>query len=507
MSDVGAPNLVLPLASSYNERGIDGYATTITSGKDQRKINSIYEVVANAITGKRTLYLAKRPGISSSDSGTYGVSGDVPYLAISMASGTNPEPWFFTKNGTATKASNGSTTTTILTAATTFPSYITTTTISGTLTAVLQISDTTASPVFDQRSFYASDIASWTEITDADYTGLVHRGMPVHMDGYMFQMTSNNRIYNSDLNSLANWTSTSFITKQSETDVGSGLMRLGNIILAAGHATIEGFYNAGISPGSPLSRIKAISERIGLSHLAILGGVSDGYRHYYTTLGTRIYFAGRKKDALLSTSIFSFDGSRFERVSTDFIDAILSSGNNSFHIGSMVFYGKEAIYVLLTGPSTTPQRWLMFFPEWNDWFEWTSTYVQPVNDGNSYLGIGGTSSALTGTRFGGSGSTKFVDGFSSAITLTHQFKLPASDNERKAMDMFGLVGDTATAASTVSVEFSDDDYVTFQTARSIDMTKKIKEIYRCGNYRDRAVRITHTGDVEFRASAVIARIR
>lgn len=74
------------------------------------------------------------------------------------------------------------------------------------------------------------------------------------------------------------------------------------------------------------------------------------------------------------------------------------------------------------------------------------------------------------------------------------------------MSMFGVVGDTATSASTLNVEFSDDDYVTFQAARTIDMTQPIKQIYRCGSYKDRAVRLTHTGDVEFRASAVIARV-
>ena len=51
---VNKPNLVLPLAASYNERGVLGYGTSVTSGKDQRKVNCMYEIAKNSATGKAT---------------------------------------------------------------------------------------------------------------------------------------------------------------------------------------------------------------------------------------------------------------------------------------------------------------------------------------------------------------------------------------------------------------------------------------------------------------------
>src|SRR3990167_7819543 len=60
---IDKPNVVLALAHSYNERGVAGN-THVTSGEDQRKVNCFYEPVKNNMTGKGTLTLSKRPGVS-----------------------------------------------------------------------------------------------------------------------------------------------------------------------------------------------------------------------------------------------------------------------------------------------------------------------------------------------------------------------------------------------------------------------------------------------------------
>src|SRR6267154_4093948 len=77
---IDEPNLVIPLATSYNERGVAGYTHTVTNSEDQRKINCCYEIVKNSATGKGTLTLSKRPGVTIEGATSYGSSTQDVYL-------------------------------------------------------------------------------------------------------------------------------------------------------------------------------------------------------------------------------------------------------------------------------------------------------------------------------------------------------------------------------------------------------------------------------------------
>src|SRR5437899_5354264 len=88
---IDEPNVVFPLASSYNERGIAGFTHSMTNSEDQKKINCHYELAKNALTGKGTLTLCKRLGVTI-DAGTYGAAGQVPYLVLDTLSADTSLP-------------------------------------------------------------------------------------------------------------------------------------------------------------------------------------------------------------------------------------------------------------------------------------------------------------------------------------------------------------------------------------------------------------------------------
>ncbi len=92
--------------------------------------------------------------------------------------------------------------------------------------------------------------------------------------------------------------------------------------------------------------------------------------------------------------------------------------------------------------------------------------------------------------------------------MTHQFKLPTTGNAHQRLQMFGVKGDTAatTTTSALNVRFSFDDWQTSTAARSIDLTKAKKHIYRCGGYSDLAVYLDHTANLDCRLEAAVARI-
>lgn len=493
MSQIDTPNLVVPLAISYNERGIDGTGNTIQSGIDQRKINCMYEPVHNAATGAVTFKVAKRPGVANS-SLTVGSASQTPYFVMTAPrSSTLFTPWILSKvSGNNIRASSPSTTTVIFNDANYRPYMHGRTAISGVDTAIVQF---TKGDGFAQRVFYSSTIGTWTEITDGDFTGLVHVGKMESMDGYLFTIDASNNIYDSDLNSLANWTPTNFLAKQIQQDVPMGLAQLNGQIIAFGAETAEIFVNAGNPSGSPLARRADLFQRVGLNYQSNSSNTS-----YYCRIAGFIYFVGAEAGQSVSLGVFAYNGSSMQRVSTPYIDKILT---NSFVycVETFTFSGKIAVALGLS-VAGAPQSWLMFFPDMNEWFEWNSTVFGPQNSGGYFLGTGTNTNNLYTVQT----SNVWTDDGTS-FTETLQFKLPKSDNARSYMGMFGVKGDTARSTSSLTVEFSDDDWQTFYTAGAIDMTQIAKKhIYQCGSYTDRGVRLTHSANVELRLESALARI-
>lgn len=493
------PNLNMPLAIPYNERGMAGFTHTNTNSEDQRKINCFYEVTKSALTGQGKLDLTKRPGVSV-DGNSYGVSAQAAYLIItkplgSMADNSNT-PWVISVNGSDITASDSASTSVVFSSGAGYvPCFIDKTLLSNKETIVFQArkADFTSA----HRTFYSdSAVASFVEITDGDFTGLTHKGKMEHMDGYAFILESTNKIYNSDLNSLAAWTATSFISKQIRQDAPIGLARLNNQILAFGDETVEAFYNAGNATGSPLLPIRQLHQKVGLVPTTFGTGT-----HYYCTVENRLYFVGRASGGQRSLGVFSYNGSVFEKVSPSFIDKILGEGS-IFSVSSFGFAGQKAVAISLVVTNSATPRWLMFFPEWRDWFEWNSTVFTPVN--SSQFFIGATPNQHKMYVFNTS-SDNWQDAGTS-FTMRTQLNLPQDGHQRKRMAEFGVLADTARASNMLSVEFSDDDYISFINIGAIDLARDIKTLNRGGSYRKRAVRLSSTNALETRLHAFIARI-
>lgn len=498
MSQLDTANLVIPLAESYNTRGQNAFGNTNAS-IDQRKINSVYRLVRNAITGQMTLYVGKRPGVSYTGSPN-GTSGQVAYL-IGKSPGANlgSIPWVYSNSSNDVRVSDGSGTTVIFTSAGYLPAYIDKTAISGVENIIMQARKYATGA---QRVWFSTAIGSWTEITDSDFAALTIRGKMEPMDGYLFALDNMNRIYNSDVNSLANWTPDNFITKQIRQDVPLGLMRFKNQILACGEKTTEVFVNNGNPSGSPLSTSNDLQAAVGI--IDPLQSYA-GKTHYYATLENFLYFIGRDGGSEQSMGLFAYNGSTFQRVSTPFIDAMLSS-NDPYSVNLVSFQGQNAIAIAMDTTTATTQRWLMFFPTLNEWFEWQSTVFTPVNDGTYFLGVGANQHK---TYFiePNSGTEQWQDDTTN-FTTTHQFKLPKPDNAAAIMGWCGVKGDTSRVASALNVSFSDDDWQSVYSAGSIDMTQVGKKhIYQCGRYTDRGVLLTHTANCDLRIESFLARVQ
>ena len=512
MSRFYDPNVILALAASYDTRGLQGFSESITNGRDQRKVNSMYEPVKNAFTGRTKLMLVNRPGLAVT--GTYSAlsSTDNPFLPV-LAGGVTSVVF---RTGSSTRVA-GASTVTITTHAQIYPVYTDETNISGIRTGVIQLFNSNTE---EYTTYYSSTGTVWTKIGHANYTsGVQWTGKMEHMDGFAFHMNSSSQVRNSSVNSLADWGANDYVTKSIEQDSARGLIRHGRTLLAFGIETVEGFYNAGRKSGSPLARMPQLAQRIGLSMNSSLGTPFaepiNGQRHYYASLGGRTYFVGGSGNEVgggRSPSVYAFDGSRFEKVSSPFVDKMLVnnslSTNDAFHVQAMTVYGKACIAISLVDNNTATQRALVFFPEWNDWFEWNSTGFQFVGSGGVFFGIGGTTNASTVAGFFEFSITGCQDAGTS-YTMLHQFKLPKEDNGKARMDFAGLVGDTAldNPNANVSTSLSYDGYSTFTYVGNINMASQDKQLSRLGAFKECEVRLEYSGSTQIRLEKFIARVR
>src|SRR3990167_3931399 len=500
---IDKPNVVLALAHSYNERGVQGYTHAVTNGEDQRKVNCFYEPVKNNMTGKGTLTLSKRPGVAIHTS-TIGVATQVPYaICRNLNVGIDLPPVLFsTINGggdiTGSYIGGGPTTIASSTGGHVprFAQIVQRFSAGGVGEENFLLQ--TELVEYTQKFFFSSNPSSWTQITDVDFpTGVA--GRIEQLDGYLFALSSASLIYNSDLNSLSAWTANSYKAKEITIDKPVGLAKQGNQLLAFGDTSVEVFYNAGGTTGSPLGRLAHLATRIGLVNTTV-PGLTNGL-DYYCTIGKRIYFVGREAGALNNVGLFAYEGSGFIRVSPWYIDKILSENQATiFSVNAIGIFGQTAVSICFTVNSDVTQRWLMFFPEWKEWFEWNSTVFSPVNSGRWFVGVSSKNRMYRFTNV-----DNWQDDGTSYQWLT-QFRLPSNGGSRNRMTMYGLDADTDTSANSVTVDVSDDDCQSFYTLGSLDLTRDRKMGFRGGSFRKRHVRLSATDARPKRVYQFLARV-
>lgn len=508
-------NLHIPLASSYNPRGENAAVlSNITSGYDQRKVNSLYEIGSNPVTGKSTPYLVKRPGVTAFGLGL-GSNTQTQYLGFDLTVGIGAVIVKDTSNNNkAITLTNSSTT--ILNSSSYNPCFASVVDINNTATAVVQFR---AAATAVQRVFYATALNSWSEITDGDFTTLGHRGKMESLNGRLLTMaattpsSTDQWIYASNLNDLANWDPTAKIKKSIQQDIAIGLAMWKGQVLAFGAQSCERFVDVGNPIGSPLSRMDAASNnlKVGLED-AYLSGTTNGPTNYAAMLGEVLYFMGRIGGV---KCLAAYNGQSFEKVSSAFMDKILQA-DTIYSVNVFQFLGHKAIALQRTSPtlSSGSQKWWLFFPEHKEFFEWESTEYSPV----PYHGLGASGGIYLGALTGAGGSTTndlmyfnpaspdvYRDN-SQTITQTHQFRVPGEDGARHFLDEYGVVGDTV-SSSDYSIALSRSDDGTYETAQTIDMSKPKKTISRGGSFYKLDVKITHTANGPGRLQEFIGRVK
>jgi hypothetical protein len=330
------------------------------------------------------------------------------------------------------------------------------------------------------------------KIIDADFPSDVV-GPFACLGGFNFVMTENGRVYNSNLNSIVSWTAGDYLSTNFYPDnAKGGTWVVNNKIAAIGSRSFEWFYNAGNPSGSPLSPSPELNFPIGALNSRAITSVS----------GSLIWLSSLDFG---SSALYVIDGNAPRELPTTQLNQIIGS----------VLFTPVKFPVVLTYYKLGGKKKLVLggrFVLDMDNMIWSccsesSAIPHRATGVFDVLGYETTGGAIY--SISSSANVRIISSQSigSAVEIPDDLsirtkRIDLGTGNRKSVQYYELDSDVQ-SSGTATLEVSDDDFQTWTTIGTFDMTQVNPRIYRGGSWKGgRAHRITHSANTPFRASTM-----
>jgi hypothetical protein len=342
------------------------------------------------------------------------------------------------------------------------------------------------------KGYYISTTNVVTEITDGDFP-TPHAVTPVYLDGFLFVMADTGEVFNCDVGDITTWQASNFIEPESFPDAGIALARQSNMVVAFSERSVEYFYDAANASGSPLSPADQYVKQYGL---ASTGSIAQ----HESTL---IFVA---RSAAGNCFVVMHEGTKESPISTQAVDRILN-GEGADIVDSWAYLVRQvghSFYVLNLPTQSRSLVYDLTTQLWHEW-NWQDTndvqgvfpMIQAMESDNGLFFL----HQADGWLYEMSGTT-YQDGNGEPINVNLQTSRFDGDTAKvKFCSKIELLGDRQTTTSDVSIYWSDDDYQTWSSARTLG-TNGRAYIYRCGSFRRRAFLLVHVANTPFRVESL-----
>ncbi len=338
----------------------------------------------------------------------------------------------------------------------------------------------------NQSNFWVLSSGTLIKVVDPNYPSVTVPGLVV-MNQFVYVMTPQGQIFGCGISDATTWPGAQFVYASYEDDPGVALAKHLNYVVALGQYTTQFFYDAGNPPpGIALSSMVTSNLRIGCVAAQSVANVN----------GT-LFFIGTTPENTLG--VYMMNGLQPQKISTPWVDKIIQNPNNQL-TGSSVYgfgFGTEGhgMYMLCTGGAALA---LIYDVTFQVWYPWT-----PVN------GVAFTTDFGVGDWYvleASSGilrwySTQFLNDNGTPFEV--QVQTAKGDMGNMARKFYGaatLIADQN--AGTPSIAASDDDYQTFTTFGTVDLSAQRPRINRLGSSRRRAWQISQTDSNPLRWEAL-----
>jgi len=296
-----------------------------------------------------------------------------------------------------------------------------------------------------------------------------------YLDGYLVKMDATGQIDHSEPLSPFDWPPENTSNAESWSDDGMFLCRHNNYLLAIGAKSMEFFYNAANTEGSAFSRVDGAMQRIGAAHKRVCGELR----------GTVSFFS-------YPSAIYMVVETKPKRISTPAIERMLAGAT----LTDAWVYGHEmdghSFYTFIFPTSNLSFTYDASSESWHQLKETSGAYFKIIN-AVELLGVVYGQHLTDGYVYKFSGSQ---DNGSNYGVLARTSYGDMGFPERKRCRSLALHGDLQTG-ETLSIRYSDDDYTTWSTARSVTVSARGKP-FAFGQFTRRAWEISYTGAYDLR---------
>lgn len=477
--------------------------------------------ITNGIVEKRNdfIYVTQRPSIDVFEDASANVSdarGRAVYYWDSVGD------LYFVNNGTIYKNSHASVVSTSPTAGTKKCKFVE----SGGLLVLL---DTENSQGF---TITTGDVV--TEITDVDFppkqtpaVALAYGG--ASLDKYLFVLGTNGIIYNSMVNDPTAWAALDFLDAERSPDGGQYLGKHHDTIVVYGVRTIEFFYDAANTTGSPLSRRQDVSYQIGCT-----SGESvweEGHRSFF--VGTD--FSG-------SLKVFTLENFQVRKISTSSIDSLLTQAitKDEYLVNGSGFSASGHTYYILnlylTPGDSEPTTTLVFDDTTGLWGQWETTVnglskfplmswsvrtgVQPrYGEGILFNGDMISINDNFNPQDTVLSSTYVTDGYvsdgyvlssnESGTQINLKIRTGQSDGGseiKKKMPNIRHVGDLTETSQNLTIRWAKENNASFNAGTTVD-TSIFQRVNRIGSFRRINFEIDYSGTEVLRLEALEGQLK
>ena len=433
------------------------------AAQDFRLLNMMVEVIKSPVGDQSKYFIKSRPGVATAFTTATGEGRGIYYWVIS---GTG---YCMAVVGNKVYA-NGSA---VLTLATSTGSVGFTEFVSSTGTVSLVLLDGTDGYVF-------SNSTTSVKITDANFP-TPHVPIPIFIDAYLFVAKQDSEdIYNSNLDDPMTWTAGDFISAEMYPDKIVALSKNNNYIYAVGSSSVEYMYDVANATGSPLGRHDSAVQQFGTAA-----------RDSVVQTEVEVIMIGETNNG--GHTVWTIDGFKATEIGIPAVkSALLADGANlaNAQAFSVRVAGQKCYVICLTN------RTLVYSFDTKMWHEWSTA-------GGAFLcshaadGPNGSAYMLdkTNGKIYTMDETLFTDAGTAIDCVFTSAKLDFDTINRKFMYRLSIIGDVPDSTGTdiaVSVQWSDDDYKTFSTARTLNFNADLPKIDQLGQFRRRAFKLTYS---------------
>lgn len=333
-------------------------------------------------------------------------------------------------------------------------------------------------------------------VDNKNYPPLTVPGV-VNLDETCYVMDPSGIINGSAIGNPFEWPSRNIIGADYLSDGGAAICRYGNFVMALGTSSMQLFFNSGAPSATLLRPVKNANTNVGCA-----------YPYTIVEFETTVIWVGRTENN--QRAVYLMNGMQPLAISTPWIEMAINqpwtTGNELARATSVKIKGRP--FYILSIPGLTHS--FVFDIGNKVWYLWN--YAGAGIGGawpfNFYATDGVEDyTLLDTTRIIYSWAPNvFLDG---SQTITSEIRTENIDNDtdaRKSCSDVTLFGDKI-ANSSISVQYSDDDYQTWSTAEAVDMNSDWPHLTRLGQYRERAWKLTHTANASFRIRSLVPKIR